>query len=237
MAHDASSPGDLTQRKQSRPSRARGRAGYRRLEAVLEAANIVVHRVETENDIGRDAFVDIVAGTEITGGVVCVQVKSGRSFFHENQWIIPGAPTDFTLWRESTIPVFGIVHDPDEDSLRWVDLSLAASTTSDGYLSQLVDGPFGKEAVRVPTDNRLDLDLAPFLEAAETALRRQSGSHTAALLSDDLEIVKTGIADTFAVGRHDPTAFLLLAYLFQRLPQETRRFAVVALASLFHEVG
>lgn len=222
--------GDLVQRKQSRPSRARGKAGYRRLETVLEAANLVVQRVETENDIGRDAFVDIVAGTDVTGGVICVQVKSGPSFFHENQWLIPGEPADFTLWRESTLPVFGVVHDPTTDSLRWVDLSHAAEMALDDYLSPAIAGPFGKQAVPVPSDNRLDLDLAPFVAAAEAALRRRSGSHVAALLSDDLETVRAAVADTFAVGRHDPNAFLLLAALFHRLPRETRRFAVGALA-------
>ncbi|MDE0775721.1 MAG: hypothetical protein OSB43_05570, partial [Nocardioides sp.] len=94
----------------------------------------------------------------------------------------------------------------------------------------VVAGPFGMSAVPVPEDNRLDVDLSHFLTAAETALRRRSGSHAAALLSNDVESVERGIADTFAIGRHDPAAFLLLASLFHRLPPESRRFAVVALA-------
>lgn len=57
------------------------------------------------------------------------------------------------------------------------------------YLSPVVVGPCGKQAVPVPSENRLDLDPAPFVAAAETALRRRSGSHLAALLSDDLETV------------------------------------------------
>jgi hypothetical protein len=233
VAHDVSGPADLVQRKQSRPTRARGKAGYRRLESVLEAANIVVQSVETENDIGRDAFVDIVDivdGTDVTGGVICVQVKSGPSHFHDNQWVIPGKPADFTLWRESTVPVFGIVHDPDTDAVRWVNLSHAAALALDGYLSPVVSGPFGVWAIPVPDDNRLDQDLTAFLAAAETALRRRSGTPVAALLSDDVETVESGIADTFAVGRYDPTGFLLLASLFHRLPKSSRRFAVVTLA-------
>lgn len=228
MEHDA--PEDSVQRKQSRPSRARGKAGYRRLEGILEAANIVVQRVETENDIGRDAFVDIVDGTDVTGGVICVQVKSGSSHFHNGQWVVPGEEADFTLWRESTVPFFGAVHDPEDDALRWVDLSQAATLALDRYLSPVVTGPYGKTCVPVTADNRLDLDLAPFLDAAKTALRRRSGSPAAALLSEDLDTVEVGIVDTFAVGRHDPTAFLLLGALLHRLPKECRRMAVVALA-------
>ena len=230
MAHEITGPGDLVQRKQSRSSRVRGKAGYRRLESVLEAANIVVQHVETENDIGRDAFVDIVDGNDVTGGVISVQVKSGPSFLYEGQWIIPGKPADFTLWRESTVPVFGVVHDPDTDALRWIDLSQAAALALDSYLSPVVAGRFGKSAIPVPEDNRLDVDLSHFITAAEAALRRRSGSHAAALLSNDVESVERGIADTFAIGRHDPTAFLLLASLFHRLPLESRRFAIGALA-------
>lgn len=230
MKHVVDDPEDSIRRKQSRASRARGRAGHRRLEAILEAANIVVQRVDTENDIGRDAFVDIVDGTDVTGGVICVQVKSGPSHFHNGQWVVPGEAADFTLWRESTVPFFGVVHDPEDDALMWVDLSQAAMLAIDKYLSPVVSGPYSKPSMPVPAENRLDLDIAPFIEEAKTALRRRSGSPAVNLLSDDPDAVEVGIVDTFAVGRHDPTAFLLLAALFHRLPKECRRLAVVALA-------
>jgi hypothetical protein len=219
------------ERKQSRPTRSRGKAGYRRFEAVLEAANIVVQRVETENDIGRDAFVDIVDGTDVTGGVVCVQIKSGRStYFYNDGWVVPGTPADFTLWRESTVPFFGVVHDEQSDALRWVDLSEAAALDREPYLSPVVSGPFGKRCVPVPDGQRLDLEIDPFLAAAELALRRRSGVPVAALLSDDVERVSGAIVDVFAMGRHDSTAFLLLGALLHRLPGDARRVAVDALA-------
>ncbi|TWP32210.1 hypothetical protein [Leekyejoonella antrihumi] len=91
-------------------------------------------------------------------------------------------------------------------------------------------GPYGKLCVPVPPENRLDVDLAPFLAAAHVSLRRRSGSPAAALLAKDAETVEVGIGDTFAVGRHDPTAFLILAALFYRLPKACRRRAVFALA-------
>lgn len=198
---------------------------------MLEAANIVVQRVETENDIGRDAFVDIVDGTDVTGGVICIQVKSGRaSYFQQGTWVVPGKPADFSLWRESTVPFFGVVHDEKSDALRWVDLSEAAVLARDNYLSPVIPGRFGLLSVPVPDENRLDLDLAAFLTAAEAALRRRSGVPVAALLATDVDLVKSGIMDTFAMGRHDPTALLLLAALVHRLPKEARRNAIGALA-------
>lgn len=224
---------EQTLRKQSRATRARGKAGQRAVEAVLESANLIVQRVESENDIGRDAYVDIVEGIDVTGGVISLQVKSGKSFHHRGQWVVPGEPKDFTLWRESTVPFFGVVHDPESEALRWVDLSYAARV-SDEYLSPLVPGPFGKSAVPVPEENRLDLDIESFVQAATSALRRSSGLPTAAPLANDPQTVEVGIADTFAVGRHDPDAFLLLAALFHRLPNECRPFALRALAMATH---
>jgi hypothetical protein len=199
------------------------------VEAVLEAASLVVQRVEAENDIGRDAFVEVVEGSDVTGGVISLQIKSGKSCFREGRWLLPGDPEDFTLWRESTVPFFGVVHDPVSGALRWVDLSDAARI-SDGYLRPIVAGPFGRQAVPVPDDNRLDLDIAPFLCAAKTSLRRFRGLPTAALLARDPEIVAIGITDTFAIGRHDPNAFLLLGALYHRLPDENRLDALSALA-------
>jgi hypothetical protein len=155
--------------------------------------------------------------------------RTCASFFHEGRWILPGEPEDFNLWRESTVPFFGVVHDPGSGALRWVDLSYAARVT-DEYISPIVAGPFGKQAVPIPDDNRLDLDVTSFLRAATAALRRWSGLPTAALLARDAETVRIGIADTFAIGRHDPDAFLLLGARFHRLPDESRREALGALA-------
>lgn len=219
----------VPRRKQSRPSRAVGKAGLRAVESVLEAAGLVVQRVEQDNDIGRDAFVDVVEGGEVTGGVISLQVKSGSSFAHKGTWLLPGDPADFTLWRESTVPFFGVVHDPVSGALRWVDLS-AAARISDPYLSPIVKGPFGRDAVPVPDNNRLDLAAEPFMRAAAESVRRFRGLPTSALLSRDPEIVMIGITDVFAIGRHDPEAFVLLGALFHRLPVETRRDALAALA-------
>lgn len=218
-----------SRRKQSRPSRAVGKAGQRAVEAVLEAAGLVVQRVEQENDIGRDAFVDLVERGEVTGSVISLQVKSGPSFVRKGTYMIPGDPEDFTLWRESTVPFFGVVHEPASGALRWVDLSSAAQI-ADSYLSPTVEGPFGRNAVPVPEGNRLDLSVEPFIRAATESVRRFRGLPTSALLARDPEIVEIGIADVFAIGRYDPDAFVLLGALFHRLPAETRAGALRALA-------
>lgn len=222
-------PAGALPRKQARPSRAAGKAGQRAVEATLEEAGLVVQPVHQENDIGRDAFVDIVEDGNVTGGVISLQIKSGPSYFHRDSWVVPGSPEDFTLWRESTVPFFGVVHDPASGALRWVDLS-SASRILDPYLSPIVDGPFGHTSVVVPQDNRLDLAVGPFKTAAAESLRRYQGLPTHALLSRDSDTALIGIMDTLAIGRFDPNAFLLLGALFHRLPTEVRRTALSTLA-------
>jgi hypothetical protein len=222
-------------RKKAPASRARGRAGVRAVEHALESENLVVQTIETSNDIGRDAFVEIVRESEVTGGVIALQIKSGPSFRRPQGWVIPGEEEDFTLWRESTVPMFGVVCDTETMQLRWVDLSSAArarETTTSWTTSQLVAGPFGKQAVLVPDDNRLDLDVKAFIASAETALSTHRGLPVASLLSEDLGAVKTALVDLFARGRSDAAALLLVAGLLGHLPRESHRLAVQVLSQV-----
>ena len=76
------------QRKKATRQRREGKAGMREVEAALEEAGLVEQQVARENDIGRDAFVDLVADGEVTGGVVAVQVKSGPSYISSAGWLM-----------------------------------------------------------------------------------------------------------------------------------------------------
>ena len=226
-------------RKRVRGSRATGKAGMRLVEGVLEAADLVVQRVETENDIGRDAFVDLVLEGEVTGHVVALQVKAGASHRCKAQWVIPGTESDFTLWRESGVPMFGVVHDPATNALRWVNLSevshrFADATASASQLSQVVKGPYGRLCVVVPEEHRLDQDAEPFVSAAIAACARMTGPPVALLLSQDPRAVRAGLSDSFALGRSDATALRLVAALVSRLPPETLPHAVAVLAQATH---
>jgi hypothetical protein len=202
----------------------------------LESANLVVQPVETENDFGRDAFVELVRDGDLTGKVIGIQVKSGMSHLVGGRWLIPGADSDFTLWRESSVPMFGMVWDPSAGAIRWVDLSKcarefdAASSTDHPSGGTFLKGPYGKTSVVVPELNRLDLDPVPFIEAAMTACEVAPTLPTPLLLSDDLAQVEVGLLDCFALGRSSALAFQLVVGLFDHLPREAVPLAVWALA-------
>ena len=85
------------------------------------------------------------------------------------------------LWRRSTVPVFGIVHDPDDSQLRWVDLT--------GYLRAHPEQTGGS----VPVVGRHTLD--------ELSLR---GAFTAAVRT----YAARGTTDAWALSRPDPKYLL-----------------------------
>ena len=119
-------PRDPERRKKITNSKVAGIAALLRTQTVLLPAKLLVQPVEGQRDIGRDAYVDLANGDEVAGGVVALQIKGGKSFFHKGTWVVPGDDADFNLWRESSVPMFGTVHDPETDALYWADLSSAA---------------------------------------------------------------------------------------------------------------
>ncbi len=210
----------------------------RRVEEILEGAGLVVQPIDTDNDIGRDAWVELTEGAAVSGSVIAIQVKSGPSYFHLGRWGIPGSEEDFSLWRETSVPMFGISHNPADGSLRWANLSHAAARNGageEGALDELiVDAKFGKRAVVTPDENRLDVDPLRFVSAAMKAVRHSRGLPAAQLLSNDPSTVEIGIFDSFALGRQTPEAFLLLAALLTRMPDENRALAIRTIAMATH---
>ena len=99
--------------------RATGRRGINAAQAFFEQNKCVFQEVAQQNDFGKDAYVDL--GND-DGIVTCLcaalQIKSGPSYrTTSGNYIVPldGHADD---WRDSTVPVFGLVFDPDEDVLR-----------------------------------------------------------------------------------------------------------------------
>lgn len=75
-------------------------------------------------DFGKDGYVDVSDGGHITGESFFVQVKGGRSYAAAGGYRIP-VEGHLDLWRDSPAAVIGIVRDPGDDRLRWVNLTSA----------------------------------------------------------------------------------------------------------------
>ena len=79
--------------------------------------------VDLRNDIGKDVYLDVATNGVVSYLCVALQIKSGRSYrTSKGEYFIP-VGKHAESWRLHTIPVFGIVYDPDDALMRWADLT------------------------------------------------------------------------------------------------------------------
>lgn len=198
-------------RKRLRVGHRSERGGINAVRTLLERHNLVVDEVDGRSDYGRDLNVDVTHNSEITGGIIGVQVKGGRSFFKHGQWVIPATPTDWQYWRSSTVPIIGMVHDPDTAAIRWINLTQLARSRvqidDSGYNAQ----PQSDDLTEVVVTESLDgesFDL--FLAEVETYLAATAGSAYLLLVESDDEARRHGVFNCWTLGRRDPRPLILL---------------------------
>lgn len=96
--------------------------GVNYVRNIIESSNSIFHEVHQENDFGNDAFIELVDEKDVKGIVVALQIKSGKSFCTKNSCSIPASKSHFEYWSEHSLPVLGIVYDPDEDAAYWTNI-------------------------------------------------------------------------------------------------------------------
>ncbi|MCA4757074.1 DUF4365 domain-containing protein [Mycolicibacterium fortuitum] len=208
------------------------RGGINAVRTLLERHNLVVDEVDGRSDYGRDLNVDVTRGAEITGGIIGVQVKGGRSFYRKGRWIIPATPADWHYWRSSTVPIIGMVHDPDTSDIRWINLSQRARSKV-----HIDDGDYGAAPQSddrtevVVTDVLDDTSFDAFLDEVETYLAATAESAYLLLVESDDELRRRGIFNCWTLGRRDPRPLILLRRL---LPSMTGRSLLDGITVLAH---
>jgi tetratricopeptide (TPR) repeat protein len=121
------------------------RAAVNAVRSIFEQHGCIFQEVDGANDYGKDAYVDLTENGLLSGTCAALQIKGGRSFGCATRgYRIPADASHRHVWRESTIPVMGIVYDPAAVSLHWVNLTefLRVHRKESG-------------AIPVPLDNRL----------------------------------------------------------------------------------
>jgi hypothetical protein len=199
--------------------RATGRRGITAVQSFFEQNRCVFQEVAQQNDFGKDGYVDL--GNE-DGVVTCLcaalQVKAGMSYrTAKGDYFIP-LDGHADTWRHSTVPIFGIVHDPEENALRWVDLT--------GHLRENPQQNTG--TVPVPRESILD----------RHSLRQEFRSALAAYSADGLtlNLLTPGprqvdaVFDAWALGRFDARFFLILRRLILELGQPALLRAIFLLS-------
>src|SRR4051794_31266930 len=106
-----------------RANRTTERAGVNAARAIFEANGVVFQEVDLGNDYGKDAYVDLGDGQNVSGFCIGLQIKSGTSFKRPGGYGIPLDEAHAKIWRTSTLPIAGLVHDPDDGLVRWCNIS------------------------------------------------------------------------------------------------------------------
>jgi hypothetical protein len=205
--------------------RVTSREGINAAQAFFERNRCVFQEVAQQNDFGKDGYVDL--GSE-DGVVTCLcaalQVKSGASYKSAvGDYFIP-LDDHAETWRFSTVPVFGIVFDPYDGVLRWVDLT--------GYLRENPEKKHG--SVPVSCGSVLN----------ELSLRHEFCATLAAYTASGLgnlafNLLGSGprqldaVFDAWALGRFDVRYFLVL----RRLILDLRSAALIQAIVLLSHAG
>jgi len=200
------------------------RRGVNVAQAFFERNGCVFQEVAQQNDFGKDGYVDIGEEGVVTCLCAAVQVKSGTSYrTASGEYFIP-VDDHAENWRRSTIPVFGLVYDPDDALLRWVDLT--------GYLRAHPEQRGGSVPVS-DLEVLNDVSLRRKFKAA-LAVYAAGGLGTLAgnLLSDGPWQVDS-VYDAWALGRFDVKYLLML----RRLILDLRGTALVKAIVLLSHAG
>jgi len=187
-------------RKRVRPNRPAELAAIRVVQALFEDANHIYQAVLGSNDIGKDGYVDIVDHGDVTGDVIALQIKGGESFRRSRGYAIPCTASDRELWRSSSIPVFGVVHDADK--LHWTNLTAWARALGGDERPPAapVDATFTLDERRLPS----------FLNQARAYLRADGPTALVGLASSDPVHQRAAVGDAFGLARNDVRPLLLL---------------------------
>jgi hypothetical protein len=224
-------------RKRLRVGHVSERGGVNAVRTLLERHGLVVDEVDGRSDYGRDLIVDITENNEITGAVIGVQVKGNRRFVQDGSWELPATPKDLRYWAESSVPVVGVVWNPDNGELRWVNLTAHArgdrtpsTFPRDGWLSR---ARTRADLVLLPETQVLnDGTLSELLSQMREYLRQNSATAFLGLVDADDNACCRAIHDCWTLGRRDARALLLLRYVLPSLRGMSLRYAIVTLGHL-----
>lgn len=194
------------------------REGIAVTQLFFERNGCVFQEVALQNDFGKDAYIDVTRNGLITPWCAALQVKSGASYrCTSGDYFIP-VGTHASIWRASTVPVFGIVYDPSDRMLRWVDVS--------GYLRA---NPAQAQG-RVPVSQHSVLTTTSFQDSFLGAVASYAPTGgtllLSGLLSEDVSLQSNAVCDAWALGRIDAKCLLLMRRLILHLQGDALRLAI-----------
>lgn len=180
--------------------------------------------MNTANDYGKDAYVDLAEGERITGLCAALQIKGGVSYRRaDGSYFIPLDKKHAKIWREATLPILGLVHDPDDGLGRWCSISDFVNQGHNTTASY----------IPVPRDAILDVnELHSRLRSTVLSGSRIVRHPLIQVLSEDDDVSESAVLDCFALGRSEARIFIGLRYLLRAIDKEVVRAFIYVLAHL-----
>jgi hypothetical protein len=207
-----------------RANRITERAAVNAARVFFEDNGCIFQEVSGDNDYGKDAYVDLTLGNRVTGLCVALQIKGGESYRRKGSgYVIPLDADHAEVWRSSTVPIFGIVHDPSDGKLRWCNISeFLNSAEGEG-----LPGSVPVEASALLNEAALHREFAAAVEHA----RVLKADHVLLqVLSESERVNLSAVRDCLALGRADARVLIGLRYLIRALSPRALHNAIVVLS-------
>lgn len=124
------------------------RIGIQAVSLILTRMRWAVREQSTSDfgiDLQAEKLDDLGQGT---GRLIALQVKTGKSWFRRraSDYVYYGEERHRTYWTNNALPVFIVIHDPDDDVTLWQRV--------ERHL--IDDGENGRWAIAIPKGNVLD---------------------------------------------------------------------------------
>ena len=94
-------------------TQATSKKGINHIKSIIKQTGCKFHTIHQENDIGIDAIIELFHDGQSTGRLICLQIKSGDSFYCSASGkckIFIGKHREY--WVNNSLPVFGVVYIP-----------------------------------------------------------------------------------------------------------------------------
>lgn len=194
-----------------------GKIGTAKVSIIVHQANCIFHKIELENDIGNDAFIEFISGEESTSFCIAAQIKAGESIVRQNgiETFIPTDKEHLEYWYNLNLPVAGFTYNPNNDTVYWIDIKEYITNNP----NVIEEGPYN---LPVPVENvfsyeTFNLFYDHFIEYGNTMKDLEYFMTSVDNISemDDVESQYIGIKSLFTYHRNKYASWFILLNYFK----------------------
>ena len=205
----------------SNKSRQAERRAVNAARSFFEDHDLIFQEIDLRNDIGKDAILDLARSGDDAGLAIALQIKGGQKYKRKVGHSIPIDARLRTIWRNSSIPIFVIVQDPDDRELYW------------GNLTEMANGaPEESGTISIMPNARLTPGgLEQFLEVARLECSARRGDPLLNLTSTDPGLLQSALFDCLALGRWDARYLKLVRTALPSIGDQQSFYMAISLLS------